>query len=115
MGDDRQSIYRFTGSDIGLMTKFQQHFGTTRRTDLDRTFRFNDRILRASSRFITANPEQLKKELVAARTANSPSIDVRGPESGKSSLERVRWCRLWPAPAWRSTTLPLASPALSSP
>jgi DNA helicase-4 len=76
VGDDWQSIYRFTGSDISLMTKFADHFGFTQRTDLDKTFRFNDGVLGASSRFITANPEQLKKQITSVAQTPQPAIQV---------------------------------------
>ncbi len=64
VGDDWQSIYRFTGSDISYTTKFADHFGTTRTTVLDKTFRFNDKINDLASRFIQANPNQANKLLV---------------------------------------------------
>jgi hypothetical protein len=35
VGDDWQSIYRFTGSDLSLMTRFADHFGPTRQTALE--------------------------------------------------------------------------------
>ena len=76
VGDDWQSIFRFTGSDISIMRRLEEHVGATRRTDLDRTFRFNDRILAASTRFITANPDQLKKEMEAARAIDRPAIKI---------------------------------------
>ena len=63
VGDDWQSIYRFTGSDIGIMTEFQKQFGFTQRVDLDTTFRYPKELLEASSRFIQKNPLQLKKTL----------------------------------------------------
>ncbi len=76
VGDDWQSIYRFTGSDIDLMTRFSDHFGFTRRTDLKETHRFNDKLLKASSKFIMSNPQQLKKDLVARRTSDLPAIEI---------------------------------------
>lgn len=80
VGDDWQSIYRFTGSDIDLMTRFPEHFGYTRRTDLRITHRFNDQLLRASSQFIAANPQQLRKQLQAPRKQVDPAIAiVSGP------------------------------------
>lgn len=77
VGDDWQSIYRFTGSDVGLMTNFQNQFGATCRTDLDRTFRYTDRLLKASTRFITRNPDQLVKDLAANQVADEPVIGIR--------------------------------------
>lgn len=76
VGDDWQSIYRFTGSDIDLMTGFAGHFGFTRRTDLQKTHRFGDKLLEASSRFVMSNPQQLRKQLLASHTSELPAVQV---------------------------------------
>lgn len=72
VGDDWQSIYRFTGSDVSVMTGFK--YGVVARTDLRRSFRFDEKLLRVSSEFIQKNPAQLKKQLVANRQSEKPSI-----------------------------------------
>ena len=76
VGDDWQSIYRFTGSDISLTTKFAAHFGFTRETPLDHTFRFHDKIAAFSSRFVQKNPGQIRKELSTQLTSHQPSVVV---------------------------------------
>ena len=76
VGDDWQSIYRFSGSDVQLMTNFHKTSNNSERVDLTRTFRFNDRILGASAHFITRNPGQLVKNLVPAYQTTSPAIHV---------------------------------------
>ncbi|WP_262964031.1 UvrD-helicase domain-containing protein [Methylobacter psychrophilus] len=63
VGDDWQSIYRFTGSDVSLTKNFDIHFGATATSVLDKTFRFNNKIGDLASRFVTQNPEQIKKQL----------------------------------------------------
>ena len=40
VGDDWQSIYRFTGSDISIITEFEKYFGYTKRVDLDKKLSF---------------------------------------------------------------------------
>ena len=76
VGDDWQSIYRFTGSDISLTTKFDDHFGFTHKTALDRTFRFHDMIADFSSRFVQKNPSQIRKQLSTSATSDQPGIVV---------------------------------------
>jgi DNA helicase IV len=76
VGDDWQSIFRFTGSDVALMTGFDRVFGYTHRTDLDQTFRFDEGLLEVSSRFITRNPAQLKKNLRAVRRSQGPAVEL---------------------------------------
>ena len=76
VGDDWQSIYGFTGSDVSVMTKFQEVFGHTARTDLDIAFRFHDKALSASSRFVQENPTQLRKSLTSMREHDGPAIRI---------------------------------------
>jgi len=76
VGDDWQSIYRFTGSDISYTTKFADHFGTTRTTVLDKTFRFNNKINDLASRFVQANPNQAKKEISTHTRRAVPAVSI---------------------------------------
>lgn len=81
VGDDWQSIFRFTGSDLSIITQFEKHFGVTSQTAILKTYRFNDQILQTSSNFIQQNPAQLNKQL----TAQNPTRD------GHSSFEFVKF------------------------
>jgi DNA helicase-4 len=74
VGDDWQAIYRFTGSDIGFTSNFEAHFGATKTTSLDKTFRFNNSISDIASRFIQENPAQLKKEMTTLKHVESPAV-----------------------------------------
>lgn len=76
VGDDWQSIYRFTGSDIRYTNEFRSRFGPSATTALDKTFRFNKEISDVASGFITRNPEQQKKEVWALTTLEEPAITV---------------------------------------
>lgn len=76
VGDDWQSIYRFSGSDISLMTKFKDQFGYHVQTDLDKTFRYNSVILNISNKFVMLNNELIKKELQAHKTATDKRAEI---------------------------------------
>jgi DNA helicase-4 len=86
VGDDWQSINRFAGSDIQVMVDFQQEFGSTKRTDLQRTHRFGTKLLAATSKFIQINPQQLKKSLIAAHIDQYPAIEILSTESAARSI-----------------------------
>lgn len=86
VGDDWQSIYRFAGSDIQVMVNFKEEFGHTERTDLRKTHRFGTNLLSATSTFIQANPQQLKKTLTAARPDSVPCIEIISAESASKSV-----------------------------
>ncbi len=84
VGDDWQSIYRFSGSDINLMRNFGGEFGGVfddqlavhKTVDLGRTFRSVDKIAYAARKFILKNPTQITKTVIPAGEATSPAIRV---------------------------------------
>jgi DNA helicase-4 len=63
VGDDWQSIYRFTGSDIAIFKEFKDYFGYTYQSKIETTYRFNNPLLKVSSDFIQKNPNQTRKNL----------------------------------------------------
>lgn len=85
VGDDWQSIFRFTGSDISIITEFEKHFGYTCQTSILKTYRFNEEILKISSEFIQKNPVQLRKTLLADRVADEASFVFIGSNSDTNS------------------------------
>lgn len=85
VGDDWQSIYRFAGSDVGIMTSFDREFGFAHRCRLTRTHRFNSELLAASSQFVQRNPAQIAKSLTAATDRGSPAVEVLSAKNGESN------------------------------
>jgi DNA helicase-4 len=87
VGDDWQSIFRFTGSDIGLTKHFGKCFGATAISALDLTFRFNNKIGEVSSRFVLKNPEQVEKSIGSLNQLHEPAISlVRTQDKQKGLL-----------------------------
>lgn len=67
VGDDWQSIYRFSGSDLTLFRRFEEYFGHTVTKKIETTYRFADPLISISSSFILKNPNQADKKLRAGR------------------------------------------------
>jgi DNA helicase-4 len=63
VGDDWQSINRFAGADLGVMTQFEQHFGVARTLKLETTFRCPQSLCDISSRFVQKNLAQIRKRV----------------------------------------------------
>jgi len=63
VGDDWQSIYRFSGSDIALFKEFENYFGFTVISKMETTYRFHNPLINLSSDFIQKNQSQSNKEL----------------------------------------------------
>lgn len=63
VGDDWQSIYRFSGSDMALFNQFQKYFGETDINKIETTYRFGEPLVSLSSQFIQRNAAQIKKDI----------------------------------------------------
>lgn len=66
VGDDWQSIYRFSGSDIGFILNFEKYWGASEISRIETTYRFPQSLISVSSNFIMQNPEQKQKQLRSA-------------------------------------------------
>lgn len=73
VGDDWQSIYRFAGALPDVLTRFEHHFGPAAINHLTATFRFDQSIADLATRFIQANPAQLRKRVVARPAGDGAS------------------------------------------
>ena len=76
VGDDWQSVYRFAGSDVGLVRDCGSYLGHTRERTLSQTFRFADGILGPSTAFVQRNPEQTQRPLRSASNAEDRGITI---------------------------------------
>ena len=63
VGDDWQSIYRFSGSDMALFNQFSEYFGVTEINKIETTYRFGEPLISISSRFIQRNKAQIQKNI----------------------------------------------------
>lgn len=63
VGDDWQSIYRFSGSDMALFNQFADYFGATEINKIETTYRFGEPLISLSSQFIQRNKAQINKRI----------------------------------------------------
>ena len=89
VGDDWQSIYRFNGADLALFTEFAQTFTPATAVQLDKTFRFNDKIHAVSSQFVMANPAQIKKQIVTHIHTNAPAVRLVDIKKDMRNLKSI--------------------------
>jgi len=85
VGDDWQSIYRFAGSDISAMTRFEQTFGRGQVLRLERTFRNGQELSTIAGDFVMKNPAQLRKNVRSSLSHPSPISLVRADTDAAAS------------------------------
>ena len=89
VGDDWQSIYRFAGSDVGLLRDCGDLLGHVEERTLSRTFRFADGILGPSTAFVKRNPEQTQRSLLPASGAEDEGVAVVADSSPAGGMVRA--------------------------
>ncbi len=93
VGDDWQSINRFAGADVSLMSKFHESFGKGPTLLLSRTYRCTQTIADVATKFVTKNPDQIKKNVVADQGGKgNPIVLIRagGEQQGvREALQRI--------------------------
>ncbi len=63
VGDDFQSIYRFTGANLKIITNFKIYFPFGKVFKLKNTYRTPDELIKIAGKFIMKNKNQIKKKL----------------------------------------------------
>ncbi len=74
VGDDWQSIYAFSGSDITLFTKFEEKMGYAKLLKIVRTYRNSQEVIDIAGNFIQKNKSQIEKDLISPKHIDDPVI-----------------------------------------
>lgn len=74
VGDDWQSIYAFSGSDITLFTKFAEKMGYAKMLKIVKTYRNSQDVIDIAGSFIQRNSEQISKQLISPKRIEDPVI-----------------------------------------
>lgn len=78
VGDDFQSIYRFSGSDINLFVDFEKYWGSSYIGKIENTYRYTKELADVSGQFIMKNPRQLVKYLNGKYANRYPLSEIVG-------------------------------------
>ncbi len=74
VGDDWQSIYRFSGCDLGIFLNFKCYFSNVNTIYLKNTYRNSARLIQIAGDFVMKNKLQIKKELISNKYEKNPII-----------------------------------------
>ena len=87
VGDDWQSIYAFSGSDITLFTHFREKMGYAAVLRIENTYRNAQEVIDVAGNFIQKNPEQIQKTLHSPKSIHDPILifpySTRGRRNGE--------------------------------
>ena len=72
VGDDYQSIYKFSGSNINLFLKFKDIFSNGKILFLNNTYRNSKELVDIANKFICKNKLQIKKEINSSKRLINP-------------------------------------------
>lgn len=74
VGDDWQSIYAFSGSDVTLFTHFCDIMGYGKQLKITRTYRNAQEVIDIAGNFVQKNESQIKKTLLSPKHISYPVI-----------------------------------------
>lgn len=89
VGDDDQTIYRFTGASPAYLTGFKRHFPGARTIALTTNYRSTPQILALANRVLADKPPALRKELVATAPAGPEPVFSEHPDDESERREVV--------------------------
>ena len=90
VGDDFQSIYKFTGCDISLFLNFKDYFPTAKIRKIEKTYRNSNELIKIAGTFIMKNKKQLKKNLSSDKNLKNPIKILKYTNINKIFLEVIK-------------------------
>lgn len=72
VGDDYQSIYRFSGCNLDLFINFKKYFNNAKIMYIKNTYRNSYQVIDTSCSFVRKNKYQLQKKLIAQFSLKNP-------------------------------------------
>lgn len=72
VGDDFQSIYRFTGCDLNIFLNFKSYFKEATILKIENTYRNSYELIKTAGKFIMKNKLQMRKTLNSPKRLSNP-------------------------------------------
>ncbi len=88
VGDDYQSIYRFTGCNLDIFLNFNKLVNNLNIINLDYNYRNPKEIIDVANSFIMKNKNQIKKETICLKNINKP-IKICFYKNKRTAIEKI--------------------------
>ena len=88
VGDDYQSIYRFTGCNLDIFLNFNKLVNNLNIINLDYNYRNPKEIIDVANSFIMKNKNQIKKETICLKNINKP-IKICFYKNKRTVIEKI--------------------------
>lgn len=88
VGDDYQSIYRFSGCNLDIFLNFNKLVNDLNIINLDYNYRNPKEIIDVANSFIMKNKNQIKKETICLKNINKP-IKICFYKNKKTAIEKI--------------------------
>jgi DNA helicase-4 len=99
VGDDWQSIFAFSGSEIGLFTRFIELMGSGVERKITHTYRNSQELIDIAGGFVQKNSSQIRKKLISPKSLPNPIVleefddtvkpDYAMAEAAEKAIERI--------------------------
>lgn len=88
VGDDYQSIYRFSGCNLDIFLNFNKLVNNLHIINLDYNYRNPKEIIDVTNSFIMQNKNQIKKETICLKNINKP-IKICFYKNKRTAIEKI--------------------------
>ena len=86
VGDDWQSIYAFSGSEIGLFTRFLELMGSGVEMKITHTYRNAQELIDIAGGFVQKNSSQIRKQLISPKRLKNPIVLTEFDDNRKINI-----------------------------
>ncbi|MDO4962965.1 MAG: UvrD-helicase domain-containing protein [bacterium] len=88
VGDDYQSIYRFSGCNLNMFLDFKKYFKKSKILKINNTYRNSQELINVAGKFIMKNKRQMYKKLTSSKHIDKP-IKIMYSNSLYKLLDKV--------------------------
>lgn len=91
VGDDFQSIYRFSGCDLNNFLDFKKNFTKVKKLYLTNTYRNSEELINVAGDFVMKNPRQIHKKLKSNKRIDKPIVILYYKDTKKDFLKALEY------------------------